>query len=309
MRPIKTFIKHPRLICSKILRLLSPLIKNDELYLKWLFRFEMGYWMNFDNPQTFIEKLQWLKLYNRRPEYTQMVDKYAVKEYVANIIGEEYIIPTLGVWDSVDEIDFESLPNQFVLKTTHGGGGGGVVVCKDKSKLDIQKCKKQLQQSMDSCIYRGLREWPYRDVPHRIIAEQYLADESGQLPDYKFFCFNGVVKYCQVITDRYSDMKIYFFDHNWNYLNFAGLYTERNCKIEQKNETLIKPIHYSEMLHIAKRLSENLPFVRVDLYNIKGKIYFGEITFFPASGFGFFTSDEWDSKMGDLIKLNAVRGV
>ena len=300
MRPIKAFIRHPRLILSKLLRIFAPLIKDDKLYLKLLFRFEMGYWMNFDNPQTFNEKLQWLKLYNRRPEYTQMVDKYAVKEFVANIIGEEHIIPTLGVWDSVDDIDFDKLPNQFVLKTTHGGGGGGVVICKDKSQFDIERCKTRLRQSLNSCIYRSLREWPYKDVPHRIIAEQYMVDESGyELKDYKFFCFNGRVKMVKIDFDRQTSHRANYYDNNFELLHFGEEVCPPNYEVIHQ-----QPHNFEEMVRIAPQLSVNIPFGRVDLYTVSGKIYFGEITFFPASGFGLFTETKYDEKLGYFLKLS-----
>ncbi|MBQ5844128.1 MAG: hypothetical protein IIW52_04650 [Alistipes sp.] len=309
MRPIKTFFRHPRLILSKLLRILSPLIKDDKLYLRLLFRFEMGYWMDFDNPQTFTEKIQWLKLYNRRPEYTQMVDKYAVKEYVANIIGDEYIIPTIGVWDSVDDIDFDKLPNQFVLKTTHGGGSSGVFVCRDKSKINIQDIQQCFVKAFEQDIYTTLREWPYKGVPKKILCECFLSEVSNNdLVDYKFYCFRGSVKYCQVIKDRNTDEKIYFFNQYWEYQQFSGLYTEPNIDLAPPI-SLPMPENYSLMLNIAETLSKDIPFCRVDLYNVMGKVYFGEITFFPASGFGFFAPKEWDNKMGDLLSLNSYPSV
>ena len=173
-----------------------------KLYLKWLFRLRMGYKLDLKNPKTFSEKLQWLKLYNRKPEYTQMVDKAAVKDYVAKILGKEYIIPTLGIWNKPEDIDFESLPNRFVLKTTHGGGSAGVVICKDKSTFDCKKAIRSLNKSMKQDISRELKEWPYKNVVHRIIAEEYVESrpDVDELPDYKVFCFNGKPKFCQVVT-------------------------------------------------------------------------------------------------------------
>lgn len=299
LQKIKKALTNPRLLGVYLLSKFAALFP-DKLYLKLMFRLKMGYWMDFDNPQTFNEKLQWLKLYNRRPEYTQMVDKYAVKEYVANIIGDEHIIPTLGVWDSVDDIDFDKLPNQFVLKTTHGGGGGGVVICKDKSQFDVEQCKIRLQQSLDSCIYRNLREWPYKDVPRRIIAEQYMVDESGyELKDYKFFCFNGRVDNVMLCLDRSSgDTKFYFFTRDWKFVrvNHIGLMAPQDLIIP-------KPQNLDKMFDLAAKLCMDIPFIRIDLYNISGRIYFGEFTFYPASGFDDDYPAETDRMFGGQLKL------
>lgn len=272
----------------------------DKIYLSVLYRLKKNRWIDWQRPRTFNEKLQWLKLYNRKPEYTQMVDKYAVKEYVAKLIGEEYIIPALGIWNRVEDIDFDTLPNQFVLKTTHGGGSGGVVICKDKEIFNRETAMCKLRQSMVSDIYRNFREWPYKDVHKRIIAEQYMVDESGvDLKDYKFFCFNGVPKFCQLIANRTTDETIDFFDENWIHQTFVGL----NPTVQFQRNEHPKPHNYDEMLSIASKIAQGIPFVRVDLYNINGKIYFGEITFFPAAGFGRFDPEEWDYTLGDWIKL------
>lgn len=296
--------KNPKLLGIAILSHLAPIIP-DKQYLKWMFRLEMGHKLNLKNPKTFCEKIQWLKLYNRKPEYTQMVDKFAVKEYAANIIGNEYIIPTLGVWDRFEDIDFDKLPNQFVLKTTHGGGNTGVVICRDKSKLDRNVARKRLNKSLQISLYDQLREWPYKDVERRIIAEEYLGCIGNtDLIDYKFYCFNGQPLYCQVIKDRNSKETIDFFDQEWNHQVFYGLNLYgRNPKAIQSSYPIDRPINYDKMVEVASKLSHNIPFARVDLYNIGGKIYFGEITFFPASGYGMFTPSEWDYKLGNLIKL------
>lgn len=300
---IYNYIKKPNLLGISILSRFAPIIP-DKQYLKWRFRLEMGYKLNLDNPKTFNEKLQWLKLFNRKPEYTQMVDKFAVKEYVANIIGDEYIIPTLGVWDRFDDIDFDKLPNQFVLKTTHGGGGGGVVICKDKTTFNKESAKSKLDKSLKTCIYRSLREWPYKNVKKRIIAETYLTEDisidnpSGDLVDYKFYCFNGETKAVVIATERHSQTGVCFdyFDKEFNHLPFEqGGPNSKNV--------VNKPKLYEEMWDIADRLSEGLPHVRVDLYCIKGHIYFGELTFFDASGFAKFKPAEWDYKFGEWIKL------
>lgn len=271
----------------------------DKLYLKLKFRLVMGQKLNLDNPNTFNEKLQWLKLYNRRPEYTTMVDKYAVKQYVADKIGEEYIIPTLGVWDNVESIDWDSLPNQFVLKTTHGGGGGGVVICKDKNTFDKEGAKQKLQKSLDSDIYLNFREWPYKDVLKRIIAEQYMTDESGvELKDYKFFCFNAKVRCFKVDFDRFINHKANYYDRDAKLLPFGEI-----CCMPDFNRQFEKPKNFDKMVDIVETLSEGIPFVRIDIYNTDGKIYFGEITFFPAAGMGKFEPKEWDETLGELIRL------
>ena len=281
----------------------------DATYLKLLYLFKMGHRLDLKNPQTFTEKLQWLKIYNRKPEYTKMVDKYAVKEYVANIIGEEYIIPTLGVWDKPEDIDWDSLPNQFVLKTTHGGGGGGVVICKDKATFDKTSAIIKLKESMASDIYSYLREWPYKNVPKRIIAEKFMAPEKSpapkDLPDYKFFCFNGEPKYCQVIRDRHTKEKIDFYDMNWNHMPFVGL----NPVARNGLTPVARPGNLDEMKDICRKLADTKSFVRVDLYVIDDKGYFGELTLYPASGMGVFTPEEWNGKLGDLLTLpNAMGG-
>lgn len=300
MKKLIEYILHnPRALILAILVRLAPIIP-DRQYLKWMFRLKMGYKLNLDNPQTFSEKLQWLKLYNRKPEYTQMVDKYEAKKYVANIIGEEYIIPTLGVWDKFEDIDFDALPNQFVLKTTHGGGNTGVVICKDKSSFDKAKAKQKLEKSLKSDIYKSLKEWPYKNVKKRIIAEEYIEVVRQQdLPDYKFFCFNGEPKYCQVIRDRNTKETIDFYDMDWNHMPFVGL----NPIAKNGVEPIEKPISLDKMISICETLSIKVPFVRIDLYVILDKIYFGEITFFPASGLGIFNPHDWNYKFGELIKL------
>lgn len=275
----------------------------DELYLKLLFCFKMGYKLNLKNPKTFNEKLQWLKLYNRKPEYTTMVDKYAVKQYVANIIGEEYIIPTLGVWDRFDDIDFSKLPQQFVLKTTHGGGGSGVVICRDKNTFNKEDAKQKLEVSMRGDIYKSLREWPYKNVPKRIIAEKFMAPVKSAIPkdllDYKFFCFNGEPKFCQVIAGRETDnTTIDWYDLEWNLQNFQE--PKQYAHSEKVHE---KPSKFDDMVRFAKQLSAGQPFLRVDFYCINTQVFFGELTFFPTSGFGHFEPEEMAVTIGNYLEL------
>lgn len=277
----------------------------DKTYLQLLYRFKMGHRLDLNHPKTFTEKIQWLKLYNRRPEYTLMVDKYVVKKYVADIIGEKYIIPTLGVWDKPEDIDWDALPNEFVLKTTHGGGSGGVVICKDKKTFDRNKAILTLRDSMNGDIYRSLREWPYKDVKKRVLAEKYMAPKDMvnnpiyDLSDYKFFCFNGEPKYCQVIRDRHSKESIDFYDMNWRHQEFVGL----NPIASNGINPVPRPLLLDDMICICHKLSENMKFVRIDMYVIDNRIYFGEITFYPASGMGLFNPDKWNEELGNLISL------
>lgn len=270
----------------------------DKIYLKWYFYSRVGYKLDLNNPKTFNEKLQWLKLNNRKPEMVKMVDKVDAKEYVAKIIGEEYIIPTLGVYDSVDEIDFDKLPNQFVLKCTHDSGG--IVICSDKSKLDIEAAKAKLLSGLKVNYYYQNREWPYKQVKPRIIAEQYMVDESGyELKDYKFFCFDGEVKLLFIASDRGSkteETKFDFFDTDFNHLPFLNGHPNATKPID-------RPKGFEKMKQIAARLSQGQPHLRVDLYDINGRIYFGELTFYHWSGMTPFEPKEWDYKLGEWIQL------
>ena len=276
----------------------------DKLYLSLLYRLKMGHWIDWNNPKTFSEKLQWLKLNDRNPEYTNMVDKHTVKEYVAKIIGEEYIIPTLGVWDRLEDIDWDKLPQKFVLKTTHGGGGSGVVICKDKTTFDKNDAIAKLKKSLNECIYKTLREWPYKNVDKKIIAEEYLSDFSeynqGGLTDYKFYCFNGKAYKVMLCIDRdKNDTKFYSFDKEWNLLrhNKRGLAAPENF-------TLPKPHRMDEMFKIAEDLSKELPFARVDLYFANNQIYFSEITFYPDSGLDSNILPDINKLYGSMIELS-----
>jgi len=276
----------------------------DKLFLKILFFLKTGQKLHLDHPVTFGEKLQWLKLYNRQSRYTMMVDKYAVKDYVASVVGKEYVIPTIGIWQRPEEIDFDTLPDQFVLKTTHGGGNTGVIICKDKSVLDKRTAVRKLGLSLKHNIYKSYREWPYRDVPRRVIAEKYIEGNHSvgdRLLDYKFFCFHGEPKYCQVIQERYPRKVIDFFDMEWKHMDFIGLTPFAVHAVTCPS----MPIHFAEMRDIARKLSSSsgLPFSRIDLYETSERPYFGEITFFPTSGFGMFTPSLYNEVFGRLIHL------
>lgn len=281
-------------------RILPDTVAADAVYLKLLYQNRMGKKLNLERPETYNEKLQWMKLYNRDPRYTMMVDKYAVKDYVESILGKDYIIPTLGVWNRFEDIDFDSLPNQFVLKCTHDSGG--LVICTDKSKLDMEDAKAKINHALKRKYYKNTREWPYKDVQPRIIAEQYMVDESGyELKDYKFFVFDGKMKAMFIATDRTAETETCFdfFDRNFKHLSFTNGHPNAQRAIH-------KPENYEEMIAIAERLGKELPQARIDLYNINGRIYFGEITFFHWSGLKPFVPEEWDYRFGSWIKLPEV---
>lgn len=268
----------------------------DEWYLFLRFKNRVGYWPHLRHPRSFNEKLQWLKLHDKHAEYTQMVDKVEAKKYVASILGEEYIIPTLGVWNSVDEIEWDKLPNQFVIKVT--SDSGGVIVCKDKSKLDMEKAKEKLSDGWGKNYYVFNKEYPYRDLKPRIIAEEYKEDESGyELKDYKFFCFNGTVQLFKIDYDRTTAHHANYYSRDGEKLPFG----EAAFKPTNKNITL--PSNLGKMIELAENLAKDKIFVRVDFYDVNNKIYFGEITFFPASGMGKFTDEKWDFKLGEMIEL------
>jgi len=271
----------------------------DKPYLQLYYLKRFKKILHLKNPQSFNEKLQWLKLYDRKREYTTMVDKYEAKQYVAKRIGDAYIIPTLGVWESAEDIDFTSLPQKFVLKCTHNSGG--LIVCRDKTKLDIGKTKEALQKSLQNDYYLNTREWPYKNVKRRIIAESYMEDEKQKdgLTDYKFYCFDGRPKFLYVSKglEDHSTAKISFLNLDWSFAPFQrGDYKGFETLPEQ-------PAGYETMLKLAERLSKGLSFLRVDLYEIGGKIYFSELTFSPCGGVMQFVPLEWDDKIGQLLTL------
>lgn len=269
----------------------------DSLWIRIQYRRHFGNWPNLKNPRTFNEKLQWLKLYDRNPLYTKLVDKYEVKPIVAAQIGEEYIIPTLGVWDKFDDIDFEKLPNQFVLKCTHDSGG--LVVVKDKSKFDVTAARKIINKCLKMNYYWAFREWPYKNVKPRIIAEKYMEDESGyELKDYKIFCFNGVPKALFIATDRgVHKTKFDFFDADLNHIPMKQHYPNNpNIKIPD-------PDGIRKMFELAHILTKDFKHCRADFYDINGKVYFGELTFSHFSGMQPIEPFEWDEKFGDWLKL------
>lgn len=279
------------LLASRLYRIVS-----DKFYLKIQYRCIFGKKANIKQPKSFSEKLFWLKLYDRRPEYSTMVDKYAVKKYVADIIGEEYIIPTLGVWDKPEDIDWEKLPSQFVLKCTHDSGG--VIVCRDKSTFDKAAAIKKLNKTLKTDYFLVGREWPYKNVPRRVIAEKYMEDKSlADLPDYKFFCFDGTVKALFIGTERGTgDVKFDFYDADFNHLDLVQVHP-------MSGKILPKPEHFDKMKELASKLSAGIPQIRVDFYNINGKIYFGELTLYHHGGTVPFHPEKWDYTFGSWITL------
>lgn len=269
---------------------------SDEEYLKKLYKFRMGKELDLNNPETFNEKLQWLKIHNRNPLYTTMVDKYAVKKYVADKIGEKYIIPTLGVWDNVEDIAFNKLPKQFVLKCTHDSGG--IVICKDKSVLDFNEAKKKLKKSLETNFFLKWREWPYKNVKRRIIAEEFLEDaNANELVDYKVLCFNGEPKIVEVHKGRFNGQHTTDnYDIFWNKTDIE------QYDLPKSDAIMPKPAFLEEMLRLSKLLSKDLVHVRVDWYFANNRLYFGELTFFDGSGFNLFCGDA-DELLGSWIKL------
>jgi len=297
LKKLKKAILNPKLVLLYLLnKEMIARIFSDKMYLKIKYRLTMGKKLNLNSPQTFNEKLQWLKLYNRNSEYAKMVDKYEVRKYIADKIGEEYLIPILGVWDSPDEIDFDKLPNQFVLKCTHDSGG--LIICKDKSKLNIKITRKKINKCLKRNYFWQSREWPYKNVKPRIVAEKYMVDESGtELKDYKIFCFDGKVSFIEVDFNRFVNHKRNFYTREWDFINAEIQYpNDININIE-------RPILLEKMIEFAERLSFGMPHARIDFYSINEDIYFGEITFFHESGMGMFKPEKWDYKWGEMIKL------
>ena len=272
---------------------------SDEKYLKKIYKVRMDKKLDLESPKTFNEKLQWLKLYDRKPIYSVMVDKYEVKNYISERIGSEYVIPTLGVYDSFDDIDFDKLPESFVLKSTHDSGG--LVIVRDKSKLDKEKARAKIEKSLARNYYYHGREWPYKNVKPRIIAEQYMEDSaSSELPVYKIMTFGGVPKIIQTIQgDKTAKETIDYFDTDWNLL-------ELRQNFPNSEKPLTRPENLEKMLELAAGFSQGFAFLRVDFYEINGKVYFSEFTFYSDSGMAKFIPDEWDLRLGEWIKLEGI---
>ena len=292
---LMSVIRDPFKIPLQLLKVYGGWIP-DKQCVEWEYFFANHRKLHLDNPVRFNEKLQWLKLYYHKPEFTVMVDKVKAKDYVAEKIGSQYIIPTLGVWEDPDDIDFDKLPDQFVLKCNHGSGEN--VICKDKSQLDTEKVRKQMRKWLKRSFYKLAREWAYKDVPRRILAEKYMTDESGtELKDYKVFNFNGEPEIIQVDFDRFIEHKRNMYGKDWKRIEMELEFPS------DKNKVIPRPESLEEMLNLARKLSEGLPHVRTDFYCINGKLYFGELTLYHGAGYEKFRPDEWDKRLGDLMIL------
>lgn len=269
----------------------------DKYYLMKKYKLMMHRELNLKNPLSFTEKLNWIKLYDRRPEYTMMVDKYAVRQYIKEKVGEEYLVPLIGVWEKVEDIDFASLPNQFVLKCTHDCGA---YICRDKSKIDTEEIKQWLKYHLGRNYYKWQREWPYKNVKRKIICEQFMENTNGdELVDYKFFCFNGEPKLVMLNSNRFGEdgLKTDIYDINWSHMDMSvGHYP-------QVGDVFNKPKQFDEMVQASKLLSKDIPFVRVDFNVWNQKMYFGELTFFDAAGYEEYHPSEYDRIMGDWLNL------
>ena len=313
MQSLKYYFEHPKIFWNIILYRFGGWIP-DKWYLKLKFRLWMGKKLDLDSPKSYSEKLQWLKLYDRRPEYTLMVDKVKAKEYVASVLGSEYVIPTFGVWDDPENIDFSSLPDRFVLKCNHNSGLG-MYICKNKSKMDISKIKADLRKGLKQNFYLGGREWPYKNVQRRILAEEYIEPQNMtnvdipdnqldvDLLDYKFFCFNGIVRALFIATGRNKgphETRFDFYDESFNHLPFTNGHPNADKRPQ-------KPYRFDEMKALAEKLSQGIPHVRVDFYEVNNRIYFGEMTFFHWSGFKPFVPEDWDYKFGSWLELPEKR--
>lgn len=296
------FKKDKKLLIYKILfKLISNRVLNkmipSKIWLKLEYYISINKELNLKNPRAFNEKLQWLKLYDRNPEYVNLVDKYEVRKYIAKTIGKEYLIPMLGVYDRYEDINFDELPDQFVLKPNHTSGD--VFICKDKSKIDYVELNKEVNEWLKREYYWIHREWPYKNIEPKIICEKYMVDESGvELKDYKFMCFNGEVKCSFVCLNRNSrnGLNIDFYDMDWKPMPFERHYHNSGTIIP-------KPKNFNKMVEFAEKLSKDIPFVRVDFYETNGQLYFGELTFYPGSGFEEFTPESFDYLLGGWIKL------
>lgn len=274
-----------------------PSVMPDRMYIETLWEKKMDYPLNLDHPKTFNEKLQWLKLYDRNPKYTNLVDKQEVKKIVAELIGSEHVIPTIGIWNHVEDIRLEDLPDRFVLKTTHDSGS--ICICKDKKTFDFEEAKRKLSASLSFDYWLLGREWPYKNVERRIIAEPYLEDnETKELRDYKFFCFNGEVKLMFIATDRQNREEPYFdfFDMDFNHIDMRHGHPNAPTVPE-------KPAHFEKMAELACTIAGKMPQVRVDFYEVNGKVFFGEVTLFHHSGWMPFDPVEWDYTLGSWILL------
>ena len=271
-------------------------IKEKKLIIEKQFEEQVGYKPNIDNPKTFNEKMQWLKLYNEDPLLTKCADKYLVRNYIKEKIGEEYLIPLIGVYNNPDEIDFSALPNQFVLKVNWGSGQN--IIVKDKSQLNIEETKTKLNEWLEprSNHYFYSFEWSYKNIKPKIICEKYIQQQNDDLYDYKFMCYNGIIKNLFVVSNRKNNLYVDFYDINWNKLPFKRKYKNSPNGIE-------KPDNLYKLIKLAETIGKDFPFARVDFYNVNNQIYFSEVTFYPGNGMEAFEPIEWDYELGKLLKI------
>lgn len=301
MSKIQKYISNPQLICLKLDEL-NLIRLSDEKFLKLKYKRKFNKELCLNNPQTFNEKLQWLKLYDRKDIYTTMVDKYEVKTYVSDMIGEEYIIPTLGIYNKFEDVNFDKLPNQFVLKCTHDSGG--LVICKDKKNFNKKDARKKINKCLKRNFYYEFREWPYKNVKPKILVEKYIKNDNEEdLIDYKFMCFNGKAKYIFVCSNRHTKtgLNIDVFDINWTKMPFGRL------QHPNSSNNIEKPKKLSQMIELSEKLAKNNSFIRVDFYEVSKKIYFSELTFYPSAGFESFDPEEYDKILGDMIELPKLK--
>ncbi len=299
-RKLKRYLRDPYHEIGYDMLWRHPNWMSDKWFLKSLWKRTFGYELDLARPKTFNEKLQWLKLHDRKPEYTTMVDKYLAKQWVVDRIGKQYVIPTLSIYESVDEIDLDKLPDKFVLKCNHDSGS--VVICKDKCTFDLCSAKQKLAAALKRNYYLEWREWPYKNVKPCVMAEAFLEDLEG-VNDYKFFCFNGKVRALFVATERQNEEKetrFDFFDENYNHLDFTNGHPNAEVVPE-------KPVHFVLMKNLSETLSKEIPHVRVDFYEVKGRVYFGEMTFYHWGGFMPFQPKKWDDIFGGWIVLPTDR--
>lgn len=268
----------------------------DRVYLQCRYKRLMGKKLNLNPPVTYNEKLNWLKLYDRNPLYTKLADKYAVRDYVKEKIGEEYLVPLLGVWNSPKDIDFNKLPDQFVLKCTHDSGS--YIVCKEKKSFDTAGAVKKLKENLKINYYYYSREWVYKDIPHRVIAEQYLEDlEDKETRDYKIFVFDGEPKFLYIATDRgIGETKFDYYDMRFHHIDVKQHYPNTSKIIH-------KPDNFDLMISLAKKLAEGLKHVRVDFYDVNGRVYFSEYTFYNNGGVTPYEPDRWDYIFGENLRI------
>lgn len=292
------YLQHPRLVLAKLLQYASPLFPDDKKYLSLLYRLKIGERLDWDNPQSYTAKLQWMKLYYRNPILSQFIDKYEVKAEVAKRIGAEHVIPTYGVWERAEAIDFDSLPERFVLKGTHDCRS--VIICRDKQTFDAEGARIKLASALKRNNYGPMREWAYKSVKPRIIAEELIQDPAHpeELTDYKFFCFDGHVKAVYVATGRNrGETRADYFDRDFNHL---PIFSEH----PHAGSAIVRPQNYEEMVRIAEMLSAGFPHVRLDLYSLgDGRIFFGEYTFYHGGGMNQFEPREWDYTIGRWFTL------